>query len=259
MTLDPVRFSTIAHLDIAILNPVGDRTLSEVAGRLRLPARGRVLDVGCGRGEWLIRLLERYRARGVGIDRSALLIDDARARARLRGVEDRVDFHVADARVFPIPPGTFDVAICLGATHALGLRDGALRALARAVRPGGQIVVGEGYWKTEPDPDYLALLEAERDEFTDHEGNSRAGRDVGLSLEAKWASSEAEWDAYEGAYAGGIRRYLSAHPDDPDADAMRERVDRWERGYQRWGRSTLGFGIYLFRTPHAPIPASDHP
>jgi hypothetical protein len=38
-----------------------------------------------------------------------------------------------------------------------------------------------------------------------------------------------------------------AHPDDPDRDAMLKRIRNWRDAYLRWGRSTLGFGLYLFQ------------
>jgi len=30
---------------------------------------------------------------------------------------------------------------------------------------------------------------------------------------------------------------------------MLERIRRWRDGYLRWGRDTLGFGLYLFYRP----------
>ena len=30
---------------------------------------------------------------------------------------------------------------------------------------------------------------------------------------------------------------------------MRERIARWRKTYRRWGRDTLGFGLYLFGRP----------
>ncbi|MGI0133104.1 MAG: class I SAM-dependent methyltransferase [Thermoplasmata archaeon] len=245
--MDRAKFGTVAHARIDILNPVSDRSLAKMAGRLRLGTRSRVLDVGCGRGEWLVRLLEGGGGRGVGIDRSAMLIDDAWSRARARLSAGRAAFHVADARQFPLAPRSFDVAICLGATHALGGREEALRILRRVVRPTGRVVIGEGYWKRPPPPEYLHLLEATSDEFGDDASNVRAGQRAGLTLEAEHRSTPAQWDAYEGSYAAGVRRYLADHPEDGDASEMRDRIDRWEAGYRRWGRTTLGFGVYLFR------------
>jgi hypothetical protein len=59
-------------------------------------------------------------------------------------------------------------------------------------------------------------------------------------------SGDAEWDAYEGLYHRTVEDYVAAHPEDPDAPVMAERIRRWREAYLRWGRDTLGFGLYLF-------------
>ena len=47
-------------------------------------------------------------------------------------------------------------------------------------------------------------------------------------------------------YSRAIERYVAEQPDDADGPAMLERVRRWRDGYLRWGRDTLGFGVYLY-------------
>jgi hypothetical protein len=137
----------------------------------------------------------------------------------------------------------------VGATHAYGSYRGALNALQRAVVPGGRILLGEGYWKREPDPGYLAVLGAKPTDYTDHAGNVSAGIDAGLISLYSCASSDDEWDHYEGLYARAIERHAIAHPDDPDCAEMLTRIRTWRGAYLRWGRDTLGFGLYLFTKP----------
>ena len=45
------------------------------------------------------------------------------------------------------------------------------------------------------------------------------------------------------------KSHVRANPHDPDAQAMLERIRPWREAYLRWGRDTLGFGLYLFRLP----------
>ena len=44
-----------------------------------------------------------------------------------------------------------------------------------------------------------------------------------------------------------VERYARNNPDDPDCPAMVTRIRRWRDAYLRWGRDTLGFGLYLFQ------------
>ena len=60
---DRARISAITHGDLAFHNPLAPERLDEVVARAGVGPGDRVLDVGCGAGELLIRLAERF---GVG-------------------------------------------------------------------------------------------------------------------------------------------------------------------------------------------------
>jgi ubiquinone/menaquinone biosynthesis C-methylase UbiE len=71
----------------------------------------RVLDVGCGTGEWLLNTAQRYPSLSlVGVDISSTMVEYARKQAEARGLTDRVAFHVMDAlRMLEFPQGHFDL------------------------------------------------------------------------------------------------------------------------------------------------------
>jgi hypothetical protein len=164
-------------------------------------------------------------------------------------VASRLELRETEAARLAAEPASFDAGICIGSTHALGGYRPTLAALARWVRPGGAVLVGEGYWRREPEPEYLERLGATADEMTTHEETIAAGAAVGLAPAGTWVSSERDWDHYEDLYARTVEVYVATHPEDPDAPAARERIRRWRETYQRWGRDTLGFGLYLFKRP----------
>ena len=60
-------------------------------------------------------------------------------------------------------------------------------------------------------------------------------------------SSDDDWDRYEWLHCRAVEVYCKEHPDDPDSPAMLERIRGWRDLYLKWGRDTLGFGVYLFR------------
>ena len=246
--MDPVRFSTIAHRNHRFCSPLGQATVERSLERLALEHGQRALDVGCGKGEMLLRVLERYPVTGVGVDPNREFLAGAQRRATRRGLAERLDLRAATIAETGFPPDHFRFTMAIGSTHAYGGLAPTLEAFRQLLAPGGRMLLGEGYWKCEPDPGYLSLLGGTREEFTDHPGNVRAGTDRGLTLIDAWVSSEDEWDDYEGLYARSIEQHLLESPDDPDRAAMKDRIDRWQDGYRRWGRRTLGFGLYLFRT-----------
>jgi SAM-dependent methyltransferase len=92
----------------------------------------RVLDAGCGMGRWLHFAAARG-ASVVGLDLSAA-IDVAAARGG-----DEAEFVQADLRSPPLADGSFDLVYSLGVLHHLEDPRPGVRALARLVRPGGEL------------------------------------------------------------------------------------------------------------------------
>lgn len=246
--MDRTRFSTIAHRDHDFCSPVFAASFDRMVDLAGPGPRSRALDVGCGKGEALVRIAERIGAAGLGVDPNEAFVAEARRRAAARA-PGRVEFRATTLADAALAPGSFDLAVCMGSTHAFGGYGEALRGLAALVRPGGHVLIGEGYWKRTPAPEYLALLGGTEDEFTDHAGNVAAARERGLEPVAAHESTLAEWDDYERRYATNVERHAAEHPDDPDREAMLARIRGWNDGYRRWGRDTLGFGLYLMRRP----------
>ena len=58
-----------------------------------------------------------------------------------------------------------------------------------------------------------------------------------------------EWDEYEWRYARPVETFVAENPDGPDAEEMLRKIRTWRDAYLRWGRDTLGFGLYLLRRP----------
>ncbi len=216
---------------------------------LQLTPDQNVLDVGAGTCELLIRLIE-HQVRGTAIELCDGSIEVAKERANGRVAQDRITFINEDAGVAVecFEPGQFDVGICIGSTHALGGLEQTLRALKRIVKKDGFILIGEGYWKQRPHADYLeALGGAEESELQSHYENVMTGENMGLITLWSYVASEEDWDEYEWLYSMSVENYCHEHPDDPDHDAMLTRIRSWRQTYLKWGRDTLGFGLYLFR------------
>ena len=247
--MDRFRFSAIGHGELPLWNPLEEGAVARAIAAIPAGAAA-LLDVGCGRAEILARALEaRPAARGVGVDPSPFAIALARATLGGRGLLARATLREERFDAAALGGATFDGVLCVGATHALaGDLPGALAGLRPLVAPGGTLVVGDGYWRREPDAGYLELLGASREDYRDHDGNVAACAEAGFEVLAAVETPLAAWDRYEDRYAANIHAHLAAHPDDPDADAMRARIERWREGYLRWGRSTLGFGLYVLRS-----------
>ncbi len=108
----------------------------------------RVLDVGCGTGDWLIEVARTYPAMSllVGVDVSGRMVEYARAQAEAQQVSDRVQFHTMDAlRMLEFPSGYFDLVNQRFGMSYLRTWDWPklLSEFQRVTRPGGVIRVTE--------------------------------------------------------------------------------------------------------------------
>ncbi|MER8232545.1 class I SAM-dependent methyltransferase [Streptomyces sp. NPDC094049] len=223
--------------------PLSESRADRIAGRLAAAGPADVLDIGCGWGELLLRVLEAAPgARGTGIDINAEDLARGRALAESRGLADRVAFVEESARGTGLGPA--DVVLCLGASQAL-CEPGqphdpavALRALRSLVRPGGRVVLGEGFWERTPTGAELAGMWPGA-HIGDHLG---LGALVDLTVEAGFrpvwteTASTEEWEEFESGYRHDTEVWLAARPGHPLAAETRERTDRrrsaWLHGYR---------------------------
>jgi len=247
--VDRDRYSAIAHGDMRIWNPIPLEALLRLTDQCLLNAASRVLDVGCGRAELLLQLIERHQCLAVGVDPSPRATALALAEADERDGEAHLHLQVAafDSKLFA--PSSFDLVCCLGSTHACGSFADCLVTLKRLVRPGGFLLVGEGYWRQPPAQAYLDLLGCTKEELHGLEEFEAMGTAQGLVLAAQELASGEDWRVYETTYAANMQAFLKDHPQDDEAAPFRQRLEAWTEGVARWGQSTLGFAACLFQKP----------
>ena len=240
-------------IDLLWNNPISETKMSKYIEALALLPGQRVVDVGCGCGELLIRLVERYQVQGVGIDNSTEHIVEATRRAAARGVEEHVRFEADEALAHKVAPESCDLAICIGSSHAFGLGSGAfenaIHQMIAMVVPRGSILIGEGYLKQHAAPEYRLLLGDSIPDTMTHAANVASGSAAGLVPMAAWTSDADEWDDFEWTYQRAIENAAAANPADQTAAEKLVRRREWMTAYLRWGRDTLGFGVYWFRKP----------
>ncbi|MGD0493259.1 MAG: bifunctional 2-polyprenyl-6-hydroxyphenol methylase/3-demethylubiquinol 3-O-methyltransferase UbiG [Steroidobacteraceae bacterium] len=117
------------------LNPVRLRYVEAIA-----PLAGRaVVDVGCG-GGILSESMARRGARVLGVDRARAVLEVAELHALQSGIP--VEYReVAAEELAEQRPGEFDLATCMEMLEHVPDPAASLAALAKLVRPGGDIVV----------------------------------------------------------------------------------------------------------------------
>jgi SAM-dependent methyltransferase len=117
----------------------------------RLAEGMRLLDVGCGPGTLTVDLANRLGPTGavVGVDLPAAVVHEATAHATAEGVGN-VTFYAGDFRALDLAERSFDVVHAHQVLQHLRDPVGALAAMSRLARPGGNIAAR--------DSDYPAFL-----------------------------------------------------------------------------------------------------
>lgn len=124
---------------------------------------GRVVDVHCGGGGWLIAMARRFPALElVGVEFEADSVARARAKVEAAGLTDRITIRQAGVTE-PGGRGEYDLAYFQYALHQLPDAPAVLRAAWAALHPGGRLIVLD--WP----------LPSERDEFRTRHGELIAG------------------------------------------------------------------------------------
>jgi SAM-dependent methyltransferase len=106
--------------------------IERVIADLKLPARARILDAGCGSGRNMIELARHGTVSGVEL--SGTSVDVARARSAGEVIAGSV-------LEMPFDGDSFDFAVCLDVIEHLEDDLGALRELRRVLAPGGSLLV----------------------------------------------------------------------------------------------------------------------
>ncbi|MGI5368694.1 SAM-dependent methyltransferase [Streptomyces iakyrus] len=231
--------------------PLSEARAADLVQRLTRHRPTTVLDIGCGTGELMLRVLATTpEATGTGIDLDADDLARGRKAAEDRGLAPRARF--VEESATGTTRGPADLVLCVGSSQALGGRlPDALKELRRLVTDHGRALLGEGFWQRTPTPDELSRMWPDA-AVTDHPDLATlisTAIDAGFRPEWTETASLDEWEAFESGYLADTEVWLAEHPRHPLAEETRQRVDRHRARWLTY-RGVLGLA-YLTLVPTA--------
>lgn len=131
----------------------------------------RILELGVGTGYYSLDLAEWVGAAGTVelFDLQQAMLDHVMGRVGERGLDNLVPTR-GDATELPYADASMDAVVLTAVLGEIGDRDAAMAQIARVLKPGGRLVVGELFG----DPHFTAPATV-----------ARLGADAGLALERR--------------------------------------------------------------------------
>lgn len=120
-----------------------DGLVDRVGSEVHLPSGGRLLDVGCGRGDDALHLArDNPDAEVTGIDFSPVQVRAARRLQRQTGISN-CHFERANVMNLPFVEQTFDVAVSIGSVKHWPDAVRGLGEIRRVLKPDGILIVSD--------------------------------------------------------------------------------------------------------------------
>lgn len=243
--MDIPRIHNITEGAHRIHNPFTSEKYATLGTALRMEPGTRILDLGSGSGEMLCTWARDYGITGLGIDMSQLFSEQAKHRTQELGVTDRVTFIHDDATGY-VADEKVDVAACVGATWIGGGVAGTIELLAKSLRPGGIILIGEPYWLRMPPTEDIAkgCGATSISDFLLLPDLIGSFGNLGYDVVEMVLADQDGWDRYEAAKWLTMRRWLEANPNDDYAEEIRAHLTSEPTRYATYTREYLGWGVF---------------
>ena len=243
--MDIPRIFTVTESDHRIHNPFTPEKLAALGGALRLEPGTRILDLASGSGEMLCTWARDYGITGTGVDLSPLFTGKARLRAQELGVADRVEFIHGDAAGY-VSREKAGVAACVGATWIGGGVAGTVELLAKSLRDGGIILIGEPYWRRMPPTEDVAkgCLAGSISEFLPLPGLVASFGRLGYDVVEMILADQDSWDRYEASKWLTMRWWLESNAGDEFAKEVRAQLATEPERHVTYTREYLGWGVF---------------
>ncbi|MCK5125372.1 MAG: class I SAM-dependent methyltransferase [candidate division Zixibacteria bacterium] len=236
-----LEFYNIAERHQDLINPTSEEKITKLGEKMKMNDSTRIIDFGCGCGLPLILWAKQFGISGIGIEFRERSLNRAKELVAESRLENKIELVRADASKYKFEPGGFDIASCMGASFIWEGFQPTLKVLKKALKPGGQILIGEPYWMTDNVPPKYATRESFHSELDILKIIQREDLDLAYMVR----SSPDEWNRYETANWEGMISWLNENPDHSERQEVIDKMHEWQDDYFRYGRQYLGWALYV--------------
>ncbi|KUG21366.1 MAG: class I SAM-dependent methyltransferase [Methanomicrobiaceae archaeon] len=213
-----------------------------------LPARPKILDIGCGSGMQTVDLARICPDCHItAIDIHQPFLDDLALRAARAGVDDRITTVQASMDDLPFEVASFDILWAEGSIFVVGFAEG-LKSWKRLLRPGGYVCLTEAVWFTDqPSPEAAAFWNDCYPAITRVSENRAIAERAGYEVVATFPLPPSVW--WENYYMPLLERLpglKQAAAGNPDAEGFVAFSEREMEIFKKHGRE-YGYEFFILR------------
>ena len=198
------------------LRPRGPDMLYDIVGKLGLPTRASVVDLGCGEGRHSIRLASDFGFAVTGVDpveRHIELANEAVVRTAEGDppLRERVRFALGAAEEIPVEDASVDLIWCREVMMHVRDLEKAFRECRRILRDGGRMLLHQMFFTDRMEPKEMEWLRGGQSMVLDswRTGPMEAAiASAGLEVESV-EEFGGEWGEYAAEATGGPGRRLA--------------------------------------------------
>jgi len=227
------------------MTPGAAETVELIAEAVRPDADALLLDVAAGKAEAACTLAGHFACRVLAVELYDPFVHYAAAKAWHWNLRDLVTVLRADGKHVPLRDAACDAAYCIGGPSIVGL-ERCLAELARAVKPGGHVVVSDIVWRAKPeaplDPEwrYIATIEPKLSAAE----YAAAIEAAGLRVERVHTHERSAWEEYFQPMLRVAQEAKTSQPADiAFADDVESRVELERRAVEAW----LDYATFIAR------------
>lgn len=239
------KYNAIAHQNLFYCSPINDEMVDEIAHLMRLTPAMTVVDLGCAKAEILIRMADVCQVKAFGADVSEEYLRAAQEAIAQRAPAADISLVQQDVTNYGYEPESFDAVMCVNSSELFASYDKAIMEIAKYAKPGGMVLMGDYYWRNQPQADLGAAFSVTKAYIDAIE----IGLQEGLTPLFASVCTKVDIDRYIWSQSYAIEMHAVDNPDDSDNPAMIERSRTMRNMYLEFGHETLGFGLFLFRKP----------
>ncbi|MFN8671136.1 MAG: class I SAM-dependent methyltransferase [Candidatus Sericytochromatia bacterium] len=243
-------FSIIANKYLEINNPISKSKIEQVINLLNLEKNAKVVDIGGGKGLILKIIFDKYDINGLIIEKNSDLLVDIEKNLINYKNNLEIELKSYDEFITENQDITFDCIICIGSIQAISNNyEEGIKELSKKLKTGGKLLIGQGYWKKEPETKYLENTGINKNELLKYHENIEIAQKYNFSYLYSITASEDEFDNFEGLFNMAIKDYCFENKEvnSDEKVVFLERITKWNNNYVKYGRETMGFALYLYR------------